>query len=135
MYNFPKATNMVSRIVELIVAQSKLGKFVHDEMRKRDMSMRQFADFVGTNHATISHLINDPEPPTPTLELLSKLARATGVDVCTLVSMALPNERHANPDPESRLLAERIGKLPPDAQSLIKALIANTIFENSQKGL
>lgn len=121
------------KVAEL-VAENLLGAFILSEMRKRDMSMREFATYAGVSQPTISRLVNQPDPPQPTLDFLSKLAKATGVDICTLVEMALPDESPIiEPNPELRLLAQRIRNLPPDAQALIETLIANTIFKNNQK--
>jgi transcriptional regulator with XRE-family HTH domain len=115
------------------MARNTLGKFILDELKKRDMSMRQFAAVVGVSDATISRLVSLADPPEPTLDFLAKISRVTGVDVCTLVAMVLPDSQ-VTPilDPEARLLVDRIRKLPPDAQQLIEILIIQTVFKNAQ---
>lgn len=86
-----------------------LAEFILDEMRRLDMSARQFADLIGVSNTTINRALSS-DPPTPSLEFLDKLARATGQDLPTVVLMAMPGADE--PDAGARVIANYIYSLP-----------------------
>ncbi len=91
------------------VKMNKLGEFIQEELRKRDMSARQFADHVKVSHSTITKAMY-PVPPEPSLDFLAKLGRATGIDLCTIVAMVKPDDTRVSP--RALLIAQRIEQLP-----------------------
>lgn len=87
---------------------NKLGDFIADELRQRNMSARQFAQHAGVSHSTITKAMYKV-PPDPTLDFLSKLARATHTDLCALVALVKPDDTKVRP--EIQLIADRIARL------------------------
>lgn len=97
---------------------TSLSSFIQQEMQKRHMSQRQFAMMVGVSNQTISRAVSfNNDNFDPSLEFLAKLARATHVDICTLVALIYPEDSSISG--RARLLAERIDRLPPEVQEII----------------
>ena len=44
------------------VKMNRLGEFIAEEMRRRNMSARQFAEYVGVVHTTITKAMYQPPP-------------------------------------------------------------------------
>lgn len=67
----------------VMVQQSTLGGFILEEMRKRDMSARDFALYVGVSHSAINKFLNYGIEDTyagkpigePSIDFLYRLAR------------------------------------------------------------
>lgn len=95
-----------------------LRDFINDEMRRRQMSQRQFADFVGVSHQTISRALDLHAPPEPSLDFLYKLAKSTGTDCCTLFLLIYPDLSSLSP--RARLLAQQIDSLPAELQDILE---------------
>lgn len=102
------------------VSMNKLGEFIEAEIKRRDMSARQFADMVGVVHSTITKAMYT-DPPEPSLDFLRKLAKATGVNVLDLVALYLPEESKI--DGQTRIIAERIARLPPDKREFVDTFL------------
>lgn len=101
-----------------------LRDFILDEMHKRDMSGRQFAEFVGVAQSTISRAIDEREPTGPGVELMLKLADATHTDVTTIFALAFPDvAARTKLSPDAALMAQRIEQLPEHLQEAIRVLI------------
>jgi transcriptional regulator with XRE-family HTH domain len=100
-----------------------LGEFLQAELERRDMSIREFARFVGVNHQTIAKFLDygSKEVGYPSADFLLKLMKATGLDGAAM--MALLDPTVAPLDPQTLILAERIAQLPPDKRRLIDALL------------
>lgn len=114
------------------VMTTRLTEFINEEMRKRNMSMREFAAFMGTTHASISRALARDEDTLPTLEFLVKLAQATKVDICTIVALVVPDASRL--DAEVLLLAQAIAKLPPDKQALVDDMILGMTMKRGDGG-
>lgn len=70
---------------------NELKAFLQSELKRRDISMRQFADMVGVSHATISRLVApDTEEVNVSLEFLLKLSKTTGTPLTLLIKMVDP---------------------------------------------
>jgi transcriptional regulator with XRE-family HTH domain len=110
----------------------ELKDFIAQEIKRRSLSMREFAKAVDVSSTTIVRALSD-NPPTPTLDFLEKLSTYTHVDILTLVAMVKPNATRLNPS--AMLLVDRISNLPPDKQTMVNALIQGLIFDaiNEQK--
>lgn len=113
-----------------------LGQFIQDEMKRREMSMREFAKLVGVSHKIIGKFRNHGINPTynkrpvgePSLDFLAKLAKATATDLCTLVALIHNDATVA--DPRAGLMAARIAKLPPDKLQIFDAFLKGLLFDN-----
>src|SRR5436853_408114 len=101
-----------------------LGGFIQEEIKRRDMTIRQFATLVTVNHSIIGKFryhgiretYNKKPIGEPSLAFLAKLAKATSVDLCTLIALVYPDATIA--DARAGLLASRIAQLPPDKLQL-----------------
>jgi transcriptional regulator with XRE-family HTH domain len=102
-----------------------LRDYIVTEMKKRNMSARQFAQLVGVSNTTINRLIDKDEPDEPTLDFLVKLARATHIPLVPLVELSYPDLVDPNQElnPQARILAQQIEQLPPQAQDAITMMI------------
>lgn len=96
------------------------------------MSARQFAEFVGVASTTITRAMDDKNAPTPSLDFLARLARATNTDICTLVALVMP-DASKQISPEARLLAERISRLSPEKQEIVDAFILGTLLQQADE--
>lgn len=109
-----------------IYVMQTLGEYIAQEIRKRDMSDREFAEFVGVSNATI-HRAMSPDAPTPTLEFLQKLARKTGVDICTLVGLVMPDDTRRTPEVE--LIASRVSQLPAEKREFLDDILIGLLLD------
>lgn len=98
-----------------------LREFVQTEIRKRDMSARQFAAFVGVSHTTIDRVLDPRQALSPSLEFLSKLGQATETNIRYLVSLVYPQDTET--DPEAEILATQISALPPEEREFIRTYL------------
>lgn len=103
---------------------SEFKQFLLDEMKRRDMSARAFAEFVGVATSTITRATDEREPAVPGIEFLIKLAQATGVSITALVALAYPEVTlSTRPSPSAQILAQQIEKLPEAQRQIIAAII------------
>lgn len=100
---------------------NSLKEFIEGEMRRRDMSARQFAEFVGVAHTTINRAIDPSEATTPSPDFLVKLARATKINLSSLIALIMPEVETTRVDARSQMLAERIAQLPADKREIAEA--------------
>lgn len=100
-----------------------LGDFILDDMRRRDMSERQYAEFVGVANSTISRVVKqeDNSKPTPSIEFLAKLSKATRVDLCILVAFVYPELTNTNA--QNSIIGALASQLPADKQETILAMV------------
>lgn len=114
------------------MAAKTLGEFILEEMRKRDMSAREFADLVGVANTVINKFLNHGISETygeqkvgqPSLGFLGKLSKATNTDICYLITLVVPDAvRVTNPDIDALALSRRIEQLPDNAKEVIDAII------------
>ncbi len=100
------------------------SQFVKDEMRRRDMSARQFAEFVDVAPTTITRAIDEKAPSTPGIDFIIKLANATHVSVTALVEMAYPDVAEStSPHASTRILAQQIEQLPDGLRQAVEAIV------------
>lgn len=110
-----------------------LKGFIEEEMRQRDMSARQFAEFVGVAHTTINRAIDPTDPTTPSPEFLVKLAKATRVNLSSLIALIMPDVETTTIDARSQVLAEKIAQLPPDKREIAEAFILAALMQASNQ--
>lgn len=114
---------------------NKLGGFIQEEMDKRDMSLRQFAEFIGVTHPTVKSYLSGDR--TPDWAFLVKVAHACRVDIGTVAALAAPQESRTI-DPDVMRLAERINNLPGVYKEAVITMINNlplkSADDSSDKG-
>ncbi len=99
---------------------SEFKKFLQDEIIRRGMSARQFAEFLDVAPSTVSRCIDEKNPLLPGLDFLLKIARATGVSITSLVAMAYPDLTiTTRPSPSAQILAQQIEQLPEATQEVV----------------
>jgi transcriptional regulator with XRE-family HTH domain len=109
-----------------------LRDFIEQEMHRREMTMRQFADFVGISHATISRTLDPIKPTEPTIDVLVKLAKATGVSLSSLIALLRPDLDEIDIDPRARVLAERIASLPDAKREIAETYLLGILLKEDQ---
>lgn len=115
-----------------------LGEFILDEIKTRQMTAREFANYVGVTHSAINKFLNHglsniyagKPVGNPSLDFFVKLARATNVDVRTLITLVYPEL--SNVDPSDLILAERISNLPEDQKAIIDNFLMGATLKNSK---
>lgn len=105
-----------------------LSEFILEEMKKREMSMREFSSYVGVSPTTISNTLNPQKNIIPSTDFLAKLADATHTDIATLIAMVFPELTDLNP--EIMLLAMRISQLHPEQQKMIRQLLMGMAMDD-----
>lgn len=102
--------------------ESNLREFILGEMKRRGMSAREFAKFVGVGHTTINDLVSKDR--IPGIDFLSKLADATQTDLAALMYLTFPETATRNAlSADARILAQRIEQLPEPVREAVKAMI------------
>ncbi len=120
--------------------QLTLGKFIQDEMQRRQMTIRGFAEFVGVNHAVIGKFryygirkVHNKKPiGEPSLSFVAKLAKATNVDLAVIVALVYPDLTVANA--RAGILQSRIANLSPEQLELFDTFLRGLAFDNLQGG-
>lgn len=110
---------------------NQLADFINEEMKRRDMSIRQFADFLGVTHPTVSKIIDPRDPKRPSLEFLIKLADVTQSDIRDLVAMVAPEV--AGESANVAALSARFRRLNKEQQEIIDRLIAGFALQSPNK--
>lgn len=108
-------------------------EFLRGEMKRRDMSMREFGVFVGVSHSTIPRLMDASDPTQPSLDFLIKLALSTQTDIRYIISLVAPEAILAIGVDSLTLLSE-ISKLPKHKQAIVHQLISALLEESSVGG-
>lgn len=110
---------------------NNLSEFIRAEMKKRNMSGREFAKLCGIANGSISAYVKG-EDIKPTLDTLEKLARTTGVDLITLIDLEFPGLVHVTYPPDVLLLARELANLRKSHRAIYDVVI--TLVRN-QSGL
>lgn len=107
-----------------------LADFVNEEMARRKITMREFARITGVSHSTLSRIINEGEAYQPTWDVVVRLAKSTHTDIRTLAAIIAP-DAVTGQDARSFILAERIGRLPPEVQDIIDGFINDKTLKHA----
>lgn len=107
-----------------------LGEFIVREMKKRGMSEREFADFIGVASSTINGYVSEAKTRhhEPSLRFLKQLGEKTGVGMKLLLPLAYPDlarELETEVAPRLLALAERLGELDDSTIDLLFALASS----------
>lgn len=120
----------VQRIVQLSNEPYTLQNFILDEIKKRQMSMRKFAEALDIAPSTLSRILDTKNPSQPTIETLIKLAEMTHTSLETLTALAYPDLADATKmSPTARVVGQNFEKLPEDLQNTIMTIIRNSVTE------
>jgi transcriptional regulator with XRE-family HTH domain len=109
------------------MAQYTLRQFLIDEMKRRDMSYREFAALIGESHHDRLHRIVTGKFKRPDWDFILNLSKSLGLDLEFLVALLEPDlakHRHSDISPLARRIAEHFDNLPEE----YKAQIASAIF-------
>ena len=73
--------------------ENTLGKYLHNEREKRNMSLREFSELLGISHTYLNKLENgkDPrngKPVSPTIETLNEISKALHVSLEYLLEVS-----------------------------------------------
>ncbi len=108
-------------------SKTNLGDFIDQEIHKRKMSVREFADFVGVTHPTIIKFREHGKKDVgnPSIEFLIKLAQTTNTSLIALLAIAFPDAAPLlDIDTDTLILSQRIEKLPDHIRQAIDDLLA-----------
>lgn len=122
----------MDKVFARIVSSPLLSRWLLEEIQRREMSVREFARFVGLTHGTLNNLLNARHTSPPTIETLSRLARATKVDLCTLVAFVAPDL--TDDSGRVRLMVDRISRLPPAQQEIVDRYLLGALFKEDDEG-
>ncbi len=103
-----------------------LRDFVLDQMDSRGMSNREFGKFTGISNTTINRIVNPANKQVPSMDVLSKLARATNTPLVRVIAVAYPGVADQLAEKGSvrdTVLAELFEELPDNVKEVIRALI------------
>ena len=108
-------------------SETTLGDFIDQEIRKRQMSVREFAEFVGVTHPTILKFREHGKTDvgSPSIEFLIKLAQKTDTSLIALLAMAFPDAALLlKVDTTTLILSQRIQRLPDHIRQAIDDLLS-----------
>jgi transcriptional regulator with XRE-family HTH domain len=99
-----------------------LADFIKNEIARRRISARKFADELHVGHTTINRIVKGERP---SITFLEKLCAYTHTDLETLVLMVSPElaARHRM-SPRARALGQQLDRLPENYFELLDRLIA-----------
>lgn len=99
-----------------------LSEFILQDMADRGMeSLREYAEFIGITHPTLSKYVSNPHK-TIQWEFLVKLSRATKTDIGILARYAAPDVAFETL-PDTNIIAERINRLPTEFRKTILDMV------------
>jgi transcriptional regulator with XRE-family HTH domain len=105
-------------------------EFINTEMRSRDMSIRQFAQFVGVDHSTLVRLLDEKHNRTPSLEVMANISKATGVNLMTMISLLFPDASEISG--EAWLIAQQVDRLPEAERRMITDSIVGALLRHKK---
>lgn len=123
-------------MVSIQMATKTFSQFLNEEIRRRDMSARKFADLVGVNHAIINKFVNaepSEEIGYPSIHTLRKLSDATGVSLLALLALIFPDTGNTAGDIDARLLAEQITQLSPEDRAVAEGFINDALAKRAHQ--
>jgi len=119
---------LVSILVDMRTMDD-LIRFIEDEMKKRDMSIRAFARLCDISKTQMASVLNGTQ--TPGLQFIHKLADGTNTNINTIVAFIFPDQSEV--DPEIALLAERIANLSADDRRIAEAFVLGLALKRLQQ--
>jgi DNA-binding XRE family transcriptional regulator len=103
----------------------KFREFIFEEMKKRDMSARQFAEFLGVTHDTVNRMLTHKEDYLPSIDTAIKVGEKLGINPAVVLTLAYPDLDFSITG-DQLLFSERFNKAPKEIQNAVKILLAST---------
>lgn len=103
----------------------KFREFISEEIKKRDMSGRQFAEFLGLTHDTVNRMLSHKEDYFPTIETARKIGEKLGINPAVILTLAYPDLNFSGMGGDQLLFSERFNKAPEDIQNAVMILLAS----------
>lgn len=111
-----------------------LSDFIALDMKKRGMSVVEYAAFIGVAHSTISKHLNKKKKIVPQMQFLTKLSGATGTSLEVLLAIAFPDLVQTALSPRAMLLAQRLDGLPePFQDEVLRLVFGQSPLDNSDE--
>ncbi len=109
--------------------------FLLRELQKRNMSIREFATWLGINNSTINKYLDTKENRLPSLETLAIIAQKTGTPLDVLFGMIYPDidDDLVRFDAEIMSIAQQIVELPPEKREQVEAFIIGTLLQTQKQ--
>ena len=101
--------------------ETLIGDFIKEDMNRRAMTIREYAQFINSTHPTVAKYMNGTIKHVQ-WEFVVNLSRATKTDIGTLARLIAPDAAF-EPIPDSRIIAERINQLPTSLRKSIIEMI------------
>ena len=98
-----------------------LDEFIETEMKKRGMSLREFAKLTDISPSAISKYLNSASERNVSIEFLVKLSRGTGIDLASIIAIVYPDDTEI--DAQARIWGQRIAELSEEDQDAIDSFI------------
>lgn len=99
-----------------------LREFILQDMKDRGMeSLREYAEFIGITHPTLSKYVNDPHKHVQ-WAFLVQLSSKTKTDIGILARYAAPEVAFERM-PDTSIIAERINRLPGEFRRTILDMV------------
>ncbi len=108
--------------------------WLQQEIDQRRMSVREFARRADLSHGTLNRILapENEDDRYPSVRTLVKLARFTGVDLCTLVALVAPEDTGI--DADANILVGRIRRLSPESREIAENFILGTLLKGRKQG-
>lgn len=103
--------------------------FIQEELDRRDWTQAKLAQEMKVRHTTIRNIMKRKLVEYPTTDTFAKLAKATHIDLCSIIALIHPDATNINA--EAAIIANRVAQLPPDRLELFDDFI---LWLSSQKG-
>lgn len=113
------------------ISKARLSQFLEEEMKRRDMSLRQFAEKMGISQPTLSRMVDmskDDDSYLPDLRTLLAISEGTHTDIGWL--LAYITESDISHVASVNHIATRIAALPNDRRQMIEELVGMYIKLN-----
>ena len=107
-----------------------LKDFVEEEIKKRDISISEFARQADVAKTTVNNILND-KGGYPHIATLVALAKYTGVPVSALFDLTVGEDVTRA---QAYILAQRILELPLDKQELLYDLLSGVSLKQVNSG-
>lgn len=105
-----------------LIDTNAFREFLAMEIKKRELTAREFSRLIGVAHTTVSRTLDRSKPAkTPSLEFLAKLAIATNTDIRSLAALLVPTATRA--DQLRTMFAELASQLPAEDQQVLLRII------------
>jgi transcriptional regulator with XRE-family HTH domain len=122
--------------MDILMTAVTFGQFLREEIDKRKMSQREFADYVGAAHGVINKFLDygAKDVGYPSVDFLLKLSKATNTDICYLMALLDPEVPRRT---DASIYAMRIGEiveaLPEAQREMIDNFLLSLVAKQGKK--